>query len=173
MPRRETHKLLPQKFFARDALEVAPDLVGALIRRDDVLLRITEVEAYRWPDDTACHACKGQTTRNAVMFGPPGHAYVYFCYGIHWMLNFVTNRVGEGAAVLIRACEPVEGLPAISKRRGGKAGPVLLTGPGKVAQALGLDRAVNGTPLFGGGVIDVLRPDKPVKLLVGKRVGIE
>ncbi|MCC6573744.1 MAG: DNA-3-methyladenine glycosylase [Planctomycetes bacterium] len=165
--------ILSQSFYARDSLEVAPELVGALVRRDEVLLRITEVEAYRWPDDTACHACKGQTPRNATMFGPPGHAYVYLCYGIHWMLNFVTNRVGEGAAVLIRSAELIEGQEVVACRRGGKSGPVLLTGPGKLGQALQLTRAQDGTPLFGGGAIEVFKGERPAKLLYGPRVGID
>jgi DNA-3-methyladenine glycosylase len=130
-------RLLSRQFYARDALEVARDLLGQEIWHGDVGLRITEVEAYRYPDDTANHCRAGFTTRNAPMWGPPGHAYVYLCYGLHQMLNLVTNRDGEGAAVLIRSCEPIAGHRTIRRRRGGKEGPVLLTGPGKVGQALG------------------------------------
>lgn len=165
--------LLSQSFFERDALDVARELVGTFIHRDNVLLRITETEAYRWPDDTACHAYRGPTARNAVMFGPPGRAYVYLCYGVHWMLNFVTNRRGEGAAVLIRACEPVAGIEKIRSRRGDINGPALLNGPGKVAQALALDRSANGTRICGGGLLDVLQADVEPPLLCGPRVGID
>src|SRR5688572_26549600 len=103
-------RLLPQSFYARDALVVAEELLGQHIHCGGVVLRITEVEAYRHPDDSASHCRMGRTPRNAPMWGPPGHAYVYLCYGIHSMLNFVTDREGEGAAVLIRSCEPVRGL---------------------------------------------------------------
>lgn len=132
-------RLLPRHFYARDALDVARDLLGQEIWHDEVGLRITEVEAYRHPDDSASHCRAGLTARNAFMWGPPGRAYVYLCYGMHQMLNLVTNRDGEGAAVLIRSCEPIAGHRTIRRRRGGKDGPVLLTGPGKVGQALGLD----------------------------------
>ena len=131
-------RLLPQSFYARDALVVAEELLGQHIHAGEIVLRITEVEAYR-PDDSASHCRMGKTARNAPMWGPPGHAYVYLCYGMHHMLNIVTNRDGEGAAVLIRACEPVRGLPLIEERRGACAGPALLTGPGKVGAALELD----------------------------------
>ena len=97
--------LLPQSFYARDALLVARDLLGKLLVRDAVALRITEVEAYRWPGDTANHCRAGRTPRNAAMWGPPGHAYVYLCYGMHNMLNLVTDREGEGAAPFIAIAE--------------------------------------------------------------------
>src|SRR3954466_13526768 len=129
--------LLSQSFYARDALEVAEELLGHHIHYGEVVLRISEVEAYRHPGDSASHSRMGRTARNAPMWGPAGHAYVYLCYGIHQMLNLVTGAVGEAQAVLIRAAEPVRGLDVIRARRGGKDGPVLLTGPGKVAQALG------------------------------------
>jgi DNA-3-methyladenine glycosylase len=165
-------RLLPREFYERPALTVARELVGANIRRGSVLLRITEVEAYL-PGDSACHAYRGKTKRNAVMFGPGGHAYVYLCYGIHHMLNFVVEREGVAAAVLIRSCEPIEGLALIKKRRGGLAGPPMLTGPGKVAQALGLDTSSSGTPLYGGGELEVCEGSAPARLLHGKRIGIE
>ena len=111
--------LLDADFFDRDTVEVARDLLGKHLRRDEVVLRITEVEAYPWPDDSANHCFKGPTARNEAMWGPPGHAYIYLCYGIHHMLNLVTQAEGCGAAVLIRACEPVAGLKTISHRRGG------------------------------------------------------
>lgn len=163
---------VPQSFFARDALPVAHDLVGMVLARDGVAVRITEVEAYCWPDDTASHCRHGCTARNAAMWGPPGRAYVYQCYGIHQMLNLVTNREGEGAAVLIRACEPVSGLPEIRARRGGKRGPVLLTGPGKVGAALGLDTSWSHHPLYEPGGLELRTGERPAQVLVGPRVGI-
>ena len=117
---------LPSSFAARPAEVVAPALLGMLLVRDDVVLRITEVEAYAWPDDTANHCRMGRTARNAPMWGPAGHAYVYRCYGLHAMLNVVTNAEGEGAAVLVRACEPVAGHATIAERR---RGPAIQTTP--------------------------------------------
>jgi DNA-3-methyladenine glycosylase len=120
--------LLPQSFYARDALTVAAELLGQHIHCGEVVLRISEVEAYRWPDDTASHCRMGRTARNAPMWGPPGHAYVYLCYGMHHMLNVVTNREDEGAAVLIRACEPIEGVQTvITRRTRGNARPMTRT----------------------------------------------
>eukprot|EP00850_Spirogloea_muscicola_P004014 SM000017S02754 [mRNA] locus=s17:84914:87644:- [translate_table: standard] len=124
--------ILRQDFYCRDAVDLAPCLLGKLLRRGSVVLRITEVEAYR-PNDTACHARFGLTKRTAPLFGEAGRAYVYLCYGLHQMLNVVCDAPGTGAAVLIRACEPVLGLEAIKQRRGLHTDkPVLLTGPGKV-----------------------------------------
>jgi DNA-3-methyladenine glycosylase len=165
--------LLPQSFYARDALIVAEELLGQHIHHHEVVLRITEVEAYCHPDDSASHCRMGQTARNAPMWGAAGHAYVYLCYGVHHMLNIVTNGVGEGAAVLIRACEPVAGLPTITARRGGQAGPVLLTGPGKVGAALGLTSAFSGHPLFTRGGLELRRGTPPSDILRGPRVGID
>ena len=164
--------LLPQAFYDRDALLVARDLVGALLVHGPVTLRITEVEAYRWPDDTANHCRAGRTARNEPMWGPPGHAYVYLCYGMHNMLNLVTGAVGEGAAVLVRAAEPVAGLDLVRQRRGGRSGPVSLAGPGKVGAALAVDRGFSHHPLFLEGGLQVWMGSPPVSLLAGPRVGI-
>lgn len=163
---------LPQEFYLRPTIIVARELVGALVRRGPVTLRITETEAYL-PGDSACHAARGLTPRTRVMFGPGGHAYVYLCYGMHQMLNFVTEREGVGAAVLIRSCEIVKGYALVRKRRGGLEGPVLLTGPGKVGQALALDRSMSGWPLFGGGDLEVLEGIAPTRLLCGRRIGVD
>ena len=165
--------ILPQSFYERDVVEVARDLLGKVLRRERVALRITEVEAYCWPGDTACHAKAGETARNAAIWGPPGHAYVYFCYGLHNMLNVVTGRDREAAAVLVRACEPVDGLPTIRRRRGDKDGPVLLTGPGKVAQALALNTSFSHHPLFRRGGLTLEDGPAPAGLLVGPRIGID
>ena len=173
---------LAPDFFARDALAVAHDLVGCLIAREDVLLRITEVEAYRHlppPGDTANHARMGRTPRNAPMWGPPGHLYVYLCYGMHVMLNLVTGREGEAAAVLVRGAEPVEGLARVRERRRaqGRAcapeGPALLDGPGKVGQALGLSVAHSGLPLGHPDAVCVVAREGVVRLAAGPRVGID
>jgi DNA-3-methyladenine glycosylase len=136
-----------------------------------VRLRITEVEAYRYPHDTANHAHRGRTRRNTPMFGPPGHAYVYLCYGLHHLLNFVTGPEGHAAVVLIRSAEPVEGLEIVRARRGGLSGPTLLTGPGKVGQALALDTSFSGVPLQGP--LAVFPRTTAPALLTGPRVGID
>ncbi len=165
--------LLPQSFYARDTLTVARDLLGKHLRRDGVVLRITEVEAYRWPDDTANHCRHGRTKRNAPMWGPAGRVYVYLCYGLHNMLNLVTDDTGAGAAVLIRACEPVEGLDQIQARRGDRSGPVLLTGPGKVGAALALDTGWSDHPVYEAGGLEVLDAPSVPTVLAGPRVGVD
>ncbi|XP_039127096.1 DNA-3-methyladenine glycosylase [Dioscorea cayenensis subsp. rotundata] len=165
--------ILPPEFFLVDALDLAPRLLGKLLRRDEVVLRITEVEAYR-PNDTACHGRFGLTARTAPVFGAGGHAYVYLCYGLHMMLNIVADEEGVGAAVLIRSCSPVNGLKTIQERRGqNTVKPVLLTGPGKVGQALGLTTAWSHHPLYTPGGLEVLDGPEPENILVGPRVGIE
>lgn len=141
--------------------------------RDEVVLRITEVEAYLGPHDTACHTAKGHTARNAPMWGPPGRAYVYLCYGLHHMLNVVAGPEGGGAAVLIRSCEPVAGLEIVRRRRGGRVGPVLLTGPGKIGAALALDTSWSHHDLTVPGGLE-LREGAPAEaILAGERVGID
>ncbi len=165
---------LPRSFYSRCVLAVAEELVGCHLRRGRVVLRITEVEAYRWPGDTACHARHGRTARNAALWGAVGHAYVYLCYGLHQMLNVVV-RGGEAdaAAVLVRACEPVAGLTTIRRRRGNKQGPVLLTGPGKVGAALALDRAFDGHDLCATGGLTLEPGTPPKQVAVGPRIGID
>lgn len=165
-------KRLPRSFFARDAVAVARDVLGAHLRRGRVVLRVTEVEAYCWPGDTACHGRHGRTARNAAIWGPPGRAYVYLCYGLHQMLNLVAGADGEAAAVLVRACAPVAGLATIRRRRGGKDGPELLTGPGKVGAALGLDRTWDGHVLYRPGGLELCEGEPPARVAAGPRVGI-
>ena len=166
--------ILPQSFFARESLEVAVALLGKLLQHGPVTLRITEVEAYRHPGDTANHCRFGATARNAPMWGPPGHAYVYLCYGIHQLLNLVTDREGEGAAVLIRACEPIEGVDTVMQRRGmDKIAPALLTGPGKVGAALGLDTGFSGASLFDASGLTVRDAPPAEHVLIGPRVGVD
>ena len=163
---------LLQSFYARDVRDVARELLGKQLQRGPVRLRITEVEAYCGPEDSACHTSVGKTERNAPMWGPPGRAYVYLCYGLHVMLNIVTGR-REGKAVLIRACEPQAGLELVRSRRGGKEGPVLLTGPGKVGAALDLDTSFSHHPLYLPGGLQLFDGAPPAAVLAGPRVGID
>ncbi|MGI9332551.1 MAG: DNA-3-methyladenine glycosylase [Gammaproteobacteria bacterium] len=166
-------RLVPKSFYTRDVLEIAPDLIGMHLHRGGVVLRITEVEAYRWPGDTACHARHGHTARNAPLWGPPGRAYVYLCYGIHHMLNLVTGVEGEAAAVLIRAAEPVKGLATVRRRRGGLEGPVLLTGPGKIGAALGLDLSWNHHPLHTAKGLEIREGRPATDVVAGSRIGVD
>jgi DNA-3-methyladenine glycosylase len=168
----EPSVLLPQRFYARDARVVARELIGKVLRREGVALRITETEAYR-PDDSACHARFGRTARTETLFGPPGRAYVYLCYGLHHLFNVVADEEGVGSAVLVRAAEPLAGLDIVRARRGGKSGPQLLTGPGKVSAALDLDRSFDKHSLFEPGGLELLDGPLPARLLVGPRVGID
>jgi DNA-3-methyladenine glycosylase len=125
---------------------VAPDLIGASLLFNGVGGTIVEVEAYH-QTDPAAHSFRGRTERNAVMFGPPGYAYVYRSYGIHWCLNFVCEAEGSASAVLIRALEPIEGLTAMRRRRGVTEGRLLCSGPGRLCEALGISGRHNGLAL--------------------------
>ncbi|XP_055808435.1 DNA-3-methyladenine glycosylase isoform X1 [Solanum dulcamara] len=165
--------ILTRDFYQIDALDLAPRLLGKFLRRDDVVLQITEVEAYR-PNDSACHGRFGKTARTAPVFGPGGHAYVYICYGLHMMLNVVADKEEAGAAVLIRSCAPISGLGTIQQRRGIKTEkPILLAGPGKVGQALGLSTEWSSHALYTAGGLELLDGPEPEHILVGPRVGIE
>src|SRR5271169_5069219 len=136
---------LRRSFFDRPVLEVAPELIGATLLVNGVGGTIVEVEAYHHTDPAA-HSYTGRTERNAVMFGPPGFAYVYRSYGIHWCLNFVCEAQGSASAVLIRALEPTEGLARMRRRRGLTDERLLCSGPGKLCQALGVNHRHNGLP---------------------------
>jgi DNA-3-methyladenine glycosylase len=169
---------LPQAFFARDTREVARDLLGkVLVSRAEGILtagRIVEAEAYLGSHDAGSHAAtRGVTDRNRVMYGDPGTAYVYFTYGMHHMLNLVAEREGEAGAVLVRALEPLAGIEVMSARRGGRDGVALTNGPGKVAQALGVDLDDNGTVL-GKGRLSVHEPrERPShEVAVSGRIGL-
>jgi len=171
---------LPQSFFARPTLEVARGLLGMRLVRSLNGARlsgwIVETEAYIGETDLACHARAGKTPRTAVMYGPPGHAYIYFTYGMHWLLNAVTEAEGFPAAVLLRAIQPVEGLEEMAARRAGVPPARWTDGPGKLCRALALDGQQNDINLCdpsgelyieaGPGV-----PDTEVHL--GPRVGIQ
>lgn len=147
---------LPRDFYAQPTLHVARQLLGTtLVRRmvagGEMRGRIVETEAYIGPEDSASHAHLNRfTARTAVMFGPAGHAYVYLTYGMHHMLNVVTEAEGFPAAVLVRALEPVEGLELMQARRAGRPLREVANGPGKLCQALAIDRALNGHDLIRG-----------------------
>ena len=158
---------LSPSFYHRDALLVAPDLLGKIIFHGGVGVLITETEAYL-PDDSACHAYKGRTLRNAPMFGPSGRAYVYLCYGIHNLFNVVVDKEGVPSAVLIRAGIVHTGESIARERRGGKLD---LIGPGKVGQALGINTRHSGMDLFGE--IRISSGPEPGEIIRKKRVGIE
>jgi DNA-3-methyladenine glycosylase len=147
---------LGRRFFARSALIVARGLLGKVLshRKNGVLTtgRIVEVEAYLGSEDPASHAFRGKTLRNEVMFGPAGHAYVYFTYGNHFCMNVVTGKTGEASAVLIRALEPLDGISAMKRRRGRNKIEELASGPGKLTRALGIDRRQNGADLTKGSL---------------------
>jgi DNA-3-methyladenine glycosylase len=149
---------------------VAPDLVGVTLLLDGVGGRIVEVEAYD-QEDPASHGFGGRTARNAAMFGPPGHAYVYRSYGIHWCLNFVCDEPVRAEAVLIRALEPTHGLDVMRERRGVEAERGLCSGPGKLCQALGITRKLDGLPLDEPPFELLARTDAP-RIATGPRIGI-
>jgi DNA-3-methyladenine glycosylase len=161
---------LTREFFARSVHEVAPELIGATLLVDGVGGTIVEVEAYD-QDDPASHGFGGPTARTASMFGPPGHAYVYRSYGIHWCLNLVCAPDGRAEAALVRALEPTRGLAAMRERRGLEAARALCSGPGKLCQALGITRACDGLALNEPPFELVARESEP-QLVVGPRVGI-
>jgi len=155
----------------RPVLEVAPRLLGAVLRHGDVAVRLTEVEAYDGADDPGSHAYRGRTTRNAVMFGPPGHLYVYFTYGMHHCCNVVTGQVGTASAVLLRAGEVVAGVDLARARRGGAPDRDLARGPARLCQALGLTREHDGAAL-SGPVLELVPGAPATEYETGPRVGL-
>jgi DNA-3-methyladenine glycosylase len=161
---------LTKRFFDRSVHEVAPDLIGATLLVNGRGGVIVEVEAYHHTDPAA-HSYRGPTERNAVMFGPPGYAYVYRSYGIHWCLNFVCEREGSASAVLIRALEPTVGIAAMRRRRRALEERQLCSGPGKVGEALGITHELNGLALDKPPFELRTRPG-PVDVVTGARIGI-
>ncbi len=164
------HTKIRRSFFDRSVHIVAPELIGATLMVDGVGGVIVEVEAYHHTDPAA-HSYNGQTERNGVMFGPPGFAYVYRSYGIHWCLNFVCEAAGSASAVLVRALEPVEGLAKMRRRREVPDVRALCSGPGKLCQALGVTIKHNGLALDRPPFELRARVGKP-EIVVGPRIGI-
>ena len=194
--------LIPRKFFARPSVEVAPDLLGSVLEHETadglVAVELTEVEAYAGRSDPASHAYRGKTARNAVMFGPPGHAYVYFTYGMHFCVNVVClGEEGSASAVLLRAGRVIAGeeLACARRTRGTTAiAPRdLARGPARLCQALGIDRSQNGadmvsagsplrmlsgagnparSALLASGDENLIRPATPSRIVTGPRVGV-
>jgi DNA-3-methyladenine glycosylase len=156
--------------FAGDSHDVARMLIGATLLVDGVGGRIVETEAYD-REDPASHSFSGPNTRNAVMFGPPGRAYVYRSYGIHWCLNFVCREEGHGAGVLIRAIDPLHGIEVMRERRGLQDLRLLCSGPGRVGQALGITRELNGARL-DRAPFKVLAASDTHEIIAGPRIGI-
>ncbi|WKN46725.1 DNA-3-methyladenine glycosylase [Nocardioides sp. Arc9.136] len=151
--------------------EVAPRLLGALVSHGDVVVRLTEVEAYAGPADPGSHAYRGMTRRNATMFGPPAHLYCYFTYGMHVCCNVVTGPEGDPSAVLLRAGEVVEGIATARERRPGSSDRDLARGPARLCNALGIGLDHDGDDLIAGPVL--LVPAEPVSAVsTGPRVGL-
>jgi DNA-3-methyladenine glycosylase len=178
--------LLPRAFFDRPSADVAPDLLGCVFWCDTpegrVAVRLVEVEAYEGESDPASHAFRGQTPRNAVMFGEAGHAYVYFTYGMHYCVNLVCQPPGEPSAVLLRAGEVIEGGDLATERRPAGRGPAgarerdLARGPGRLCQALGIDRSLDGADVCAPGSALGIGPPpagtEPPRISRGPRIGI-
>ena len=169
-PSSGTTRTLGSEFFASSVHDVAPELIGATLLVDGVGGRIVEVEAYD-SEDPASHGYGGRTARNASMFGPPGRAYVYRSYGIHWCLNLVCEGEGCASAVLVRALEPTHGLDAMRDRRGLQDPRLLCSGPGRLCEALGVTRQHDGLPL-DEPPFELTSPEAPVEVVTGRRIGI-
>jgi DNA-3-methyladenine glycosylase len=164
---------LERDFYARSVRDVARDLIGCTVRHAGAAGRIVETESYHM-DEAACHAYAGVTNRTSTLFGPPAHAYVYFSYGVHSLLNAVAETEGVGAAVLIRALEPLKGIESMRARRGLDRVEDLCSGPGKLTQALGIGLDLNGSSLVDGP-IEMLARDpaaRSPRIVLGERIGI-
>lgn len=168
---------LPRSFFRRPVTEVAPDLLGRVLVRDlsdgtRLAVRLVETEAYR-QDDAASHSFRGPTPRNATMFGPPGHLYVYFTYGMHHCMNAVTGSAEGASAVLLRAGEPLLGIDEMRRRGGGRSVGDLCRGPARLCEAFGVDRTLDGTDLVRGGGLWIGAGSPPAGPIVATpRIGI-
>ena len=154
------------------ANQVAPLLLGTVLRHGEVAVRITEVEAYTGLSDPASHAFRGPTPRNDVMFGPPGHLYLYFSYGMHWAANVVCGPEGTAGGCLLRSGEVVEGREVARERRHGAPDRDLARGPGRLTQALGLSREHRGLDLLAGGPVRLGPGTAPAEVATGPRVGV-
>jgi DNA-3-methyladenine glycosylase len=169
---------LPRSFFERPSTDVAPDLLGRVLVRtlpsgERLVVRLVETEAYQ-EDDPASHSFGGRTARTEVMFGPPGHVYVYFTYGMHFCMNVVTGATGEGSAVLLRAAEPLAGLDRMRALRGVDDVRALCSGPANLCRALGIDRTNNGDDLVRGSTLALHVGDRVPTSSIGvtPRIGI-
>jgi DNA-3-methyladenine glycosylase len=164
---------LRRDFYARPVHDVARDLIGCVVRHGETAGRIVETESYHM-EEPACHAYAGLTERTRTLFGAPGHAYVYFSYGIHSLLNAVCEEEGVGAAVLIRALEPVDGVDVMRGRRGLQRETELCSGPGKLTQALGIGLSLNGSSLEDGPIVVLDREPgvREPRVVIGERIGI-
>ncbi len=167
-----TDAVLAPAFFERDVVDVARELIGVTLVHGSCAGRIVETEAYD-ESEPACHAFAGVTERTRPLFGPPRHAYVYLSYGIHELFNVVTGPRGHGAAVLVRALEPLRGIELMRARRPGRSDRELCSGPGRLTLALDIGRSLDGIALDGGGGAPaLLAGDRPERIEVGPRVGI-
>jgi DNA-3-methyladenine glycosylase len=169
---------VPRSFYAQPTIHVARQLLGKyLVRRHPdgtTVGKIVETEAYVGPHDLACHAAKGRTARTEVMFGPPGHAYVYFIYGVYYCLNIVTEEVGHASAVLIRSLEPIEGIDLMQQRRRLDDLRKLASGPGKLCLAMAIDKTLNGADMSRGNILYVEdRNEPPPKIAATPRIGVD
>lgn len=156
----------------RDVLEAAPHALGMILRLGDLTAQIVEVEAYR-ADDPGCHAFGRSQMKNMALFGAPGTAYVYFNYGVHWMLNVVAHESGDPAALLIRAARPLSGLDEMRSRRPkARRDEDLLSGPGKLTAAFGIDAASNGVDLLSGSSLQIEPGAPATRIAAGRRIGL-
>jgi DNA-3-methyladenine glycosylase len=164
---------LGEDFYARSVHEVARELIGCVVRHGETAGRIVETESYHM-EEPACHAFAGVTERTRTLYGEPGRAYVYFSYGVHSLLNAVAEEEGVGAAVLIRALEPVDGVELMRQRRGLERAEDLCSGPGKLTQALGIGLSLNGTSLVDGPIELLTREpgSRTPRVVAGERIGI-
>jgi DNA-3-methyladenine glycosylase len=164
---------LGEDFYARSVHEVARELIGCLVRHGGTAGRIVETESYHM-EEPACHAFAGVTERTRTLYGEPGRAYVYFSYGVHSLLNAVAEEEGVGAAVLIMALEPVDGVELMRQRRGLERAEDLCSGPGKLTQALGIGLSLNGTSLVDGPIELLTREpgSRTPRVVAGERIGI-
>ena len=164
---------MKRAFYERPVLEVAPDLIGCVVRHGPCAGVIVEAEAYH-ESEPACHAFVGLNPRTATLFGPPGRAYMYRSYGIHAMLNAVCEPEGVAAAVLIRALEPIEGIEQMRRRRSTQRLESLCSGPGKLTQALDIELRDNGVDLIRGPIVISARPPawRDIEIAVDQRIGI-
>lgn len=167
-----TGRVLPRRFYSRPTIEVAKDLLGKILRHGVTSGRIVETEAYLGADDLAAHSARGITDRTRVIFGPPGHAYVYLIYGMYECLNMVAEPEGVAGCVLIRAVEPLEGIETMQSRRPSAKRPAdLASGPGKLTIALGITRKTNGADLTKGP-LTVHDAPQPEQVVTTTRIGI-